>query len=396
MKNRSAGRYRGSLRAWLTLLMALALCSCAVPAGAGQDTGAAEAMAESWQQKYGSMLAKPMEKISALVIPDSLLHPGMTADDWYAPETEIPKLTEIAEWKIEDKKLCVTMKSRINNILIIEYNSEGFVVNRYDSYSDKAVDDGGVNGRMPMKSPLNRAEIRTSEAVPSDGDGIRETFYEQVYSLKGREKTLKLEGYTVSEVFPAADYPPYGEKRDNSVTVTRELRTDLTMSRISCDFGRNYAYMDISARFDEDGVLSFCEVLRSCSAGKGNELVVRVGLDGKGKTDFVNLQLPGEFTLHVEREKNNGFLRPDAQAIYTKDALRNPSVTLWQASLRQGDGDWSEVLFASEEDLFSIGTDGSFRLNTEAKDLNGEPFAWNMLSPMLPDGFLTMPVLGGE
>ena len=64
---------------------------------------------------------------------------------------------------------------------------------------------------------------------------------------------------------------------------------------------------------------------------------------------------------------------------------------VWQASASLKEDDFTGIAFATREDLFTRQEDGSLLFNEDVKDIDGNPFPWPEIVPLLDPQLFSIP-----
>lgn len=342
------------------------------------DSNPAAEFMEKWESTYAKRYEKSLANLKAAVIPENMRNLSLDGSSWLTM-AEVPTLASIKEFTLEDNLLTVTLDRKVNYAYIREAKKNWDVVGESKSQP-------GPTLSLQLKKPKgNDVTLFVSEYIKTSR-GTNE--YLQTYTLKPSKPELKLSEISSSTALKAADYPPYGKLNTRSAIAFWDLHGNGTAKRLQMNFDTAAFKLDISASFNTRGMLDSVYFSRSNTGS--NAVFSSVMLDSKGQVESVHLNFESlmEISFWHAIESYYDFI---GAGRYDYSAVREKGVHVWQASVSLKEDDFTGIAFATREDLFTRQEDGSLLFNEDVKDIDGNPFPWPEIVPLLDPQLFSIP-----
>ena len=340
-----------------------------------------------------SLIAMPEGMNAAIALmkqyplPDALQTISTEGSDWL-PEGAIPQLTGIREVTLEDGELYIVTEKDVANIYVGEISkSGGMPVQDYNSQGDYTL-------RTAHEARFRVQDLKRNKVIVSVNEyavvcGQRQ-LVSGTYTLKTNPVRLEPEATSFSIDLDLQNYPPYTSAVARYCMLQCEVYPDGRALRAGYHFDGDACSFQIEGNFDKKtGKMTRCRLFRWCF-GNGAELDAEVELDGDGKIRSVSMQCPGVFIYTLTNGKNDSNIRKLAKSAYFKADLDAEGVEVWMIDVLENE-EWITKYFVCDEPLFTRLEDGSLRINTEIRDVNGYGFPYLYLSEIMEPELFSLP-----
>ena len=321
--------------------------------------------------------ANALAIIRDMPVPVNLRKVGPTAADWASfrlPE-EMAKITGI---QLNGNKLTITLDRKVYAISTGEISQSemsyygGDYVNNVDSITWTLTDT------EKNKYLADIIEDRTKEF---ERESTGHFYVTQRFAVNPAGGTATPVSSNMSGSFKPDIKKMLPGTRTKYLSAEEDIqfRADGSVERIFCSYMEFSKYsMEYDAEFDKEGKLVNCSVMRQIEEKGGEPLNAQLSFGADGKARFFYLFAP-TFEFGIERHDMNSVTRSTIQRKYEQADLNEEGLQVWEFRLNQYGTRYETILFATREDIYTHGEDGSVTFNTEAKDLNGDPMPMKLL-----------------
>lgn len=341
-----------------------------------------------YTEEFAAVADPAFELLKGLPIPDPLKTAEGGAESWIIQE-ELPVPVALKEYTLEDSVLSVTTEAKVQNIYVSEISPRGNVVYvDYNSQSDPKNRKPKQNATVTLTNPArNDVTVATAETKKI---GKTSFSYGTNYTLNKETLELELAFTDYWHELRLKEFPPYHSMKKASAAYSVEFRADGTASTVDYGFeAQDMTSLQLRLILNESEKLDTLHISRSLY-GNTLELYAEIDLDRSGKPVVIDLQSPSNFILTFKNTEEPSVISAVREA-YPDASLSGPGTSFWSISL-MFDNAWNELVFATTDELFILGEDGSLTLNTDAVGLDGKPFPWPEFARVLDPQAFTIPI----
>ena len=306
---------------------------------------------------------KGLQQLNELPIPGPLLHPTADGSTWHE-DFGLPEIAKVSFLSLENNLLKVKTDRNVSHIYIAEYD---------ESWNTFAyVTTERLEGNKAELQLVNPQEHRVDVIIMEDLEvnGKMEENYSQGYKLCLEPLSLKAEAKQMGSDADGDAWAPYQMKNKKIKRLLAEIYPDGRTKNARYTFQAKNGELQISASFDEEGMLKDAYVLRY-SASADEQASTSLNKDGTVKTYQISMDRYG-YRLEME-DSGSGIFVWNLEEIV--------------------DGTGTRSHFRTREELFTHLEDGTVLMNTVAKDTNGEPFPWPFLADLVGPNTFAYPLI---